>query len=195
MTIWFTADHHFQHANILNFTDKDTGKKLRPEFKTIQDHDNYIIDKHNKSVKDDDLVYFLGDVIWKTNQVSREILEALKGRKRLVVGNHDDVDWLMSTKLFEKVYLWKYFPEHNLIASHVPLHESDLKRAGRNVHGHSHQNVVTKRQENTSEMNSMGGGIFYEQVPDLRYLNVGMERTGYKPWSLETVLAGLVPND
>lgn len=186
MTIWFAADHHFQHKKILEFKDEN-GNLLRPDFKDIQQHDNTIIYRHNQLVDDDDLVYFLGDVTWKTNEIALEILQAMKGRKRLVVGNHDDVDWLMGTGLFEKTYLWKYFPEHNIIASHVPLAESDLKRTKFNVHGHIHEKVVTKTVDDTSEMNSTGGGLLSKQVTDLRYLNVGMERTGYRPFSLEEV--------
>ena len=178
MTIWFAADHHFQHAKILTFTDEN-GKRLRPEFENIQDHDNHIIAQHNSRVKDDDIVYFLGDVTWKTNEVAREILAALRGRKRLVVGNHDDVDFLMSTGAFERTYLWKYFPEHNLIASHVPLAERDLKRAKFNVHGHLHEKAVTHVSHNENSI--------ADTITDLRYLNVSMERTKYKPYSLEQI--------
>lgn len=185
MTIFFAADHHFQHANVLNFTNAK-GDKIRPEFSNIQNHDNFIISKHNHVVKPDDLVYFLGDVTWKTNLIAKEILQALNGRKRLVVGNHDDVDWLMSTGEFERVYLWKYFPEHNLIASHVPLAEADLKRAKYNVHGHLHDKEVTK----ITYSDNVGSSI----ITDTRYYNAGMERNDYTPISLETLLTKFSSN-
>ena len=183
MTIFFAADHHFQHEKILTFRSEKDFELIRPGFKNIEDHDEAIVRNHNRVVTDNDLTYFLGDVAWKFNSKTKEILQSLNGRKRLVVGNHDDVDWLMDqknvdgSKIFEKVYLWKYFPEHNLIASHVPLAESDLKRAKFNVHGHIHEKKVKKFK---------GASDF---VNDLRYLNVGMEQSGYTPFSLETVVA------
>lgn len=185
MTIFFHADHHFQHKNILEFRSKETNELLRPNFKDINEHDNTIIANHNRTVGKDDLTYFLGDVTWKTNLIATEILQAMNGRKRLVVGNHDDVDWLMSqknpdgSKIFEKVYLWKYFPEHNLIASHVPLSPDDLKRAKYNVHGHIHERVV--KRETYSEDKPI------DFIPDRRYLNVAMEQS-FTPVSLEDVL-------
>jgi len=193
MTIFFAADHHFQHANVLNFTNAK-GDKIRPEFSDIQNHDNFIISKHNHVVKPDDLVYFLGDVTWKTNLIAKEILQALNGRKRLVAGNHDDVDWLMSTGEFERVYLWKYFPEHNLIASHVPLAESDLKHAKYNVHGHIHEKVITKEIafDRTPDLEQLTIGK--ESITDTRYYNAGMERNDYTPISLETLLTKFSSN-
>lgn len=189
MTIFFAADHHFQHAKLLTFKDAN-GNLLRPNFKDIQEHDNTIIARHNSIVKPDDLVYFLGDVTWKTNLIAKEILQAMNGRKRLIVGNHDDVDFLMGTGFFERTYLWKYFPEHNLIASHVPLTVADLKRAKFNVHGHLHDKVVTKPHV-TLDDNLQPYETLLGPVTDMRYLNVGMERTGYKPFSLEEVLGML----
>ena len=35
MTIFFHADHHFQHKNILEFRSKETNELLRPNFKDI----------------------------------------------------------------------------------------------------------------------------------------------------------------
>lgn len=169
--IFFAADHHFQHSNILTFKNNN-GHPLRT-FSDIDVHDQAIIDTHNAVVKEDDLVYFLGDVIWKTNSRARDIINSLKGRKRLCVGNHDDVNFLFP--FFEKVYLWKYFPEHNLVASHVPIDHADL-RGKRNVHGHLHEKAV---KLNTG-------------CSDFNYYNVSMERTRYQPILLNTVLKGFI---
>lgn len=67
------------------------------------------------------------------------------GKKRLIIGNHDDITFLSSGGFFSKVQLWRQFPEYELILSHVPLHESSMYRGKDKsapmlgVHGHIHR--------------------------------------------------------
>lgn len=69
----------------------------------------------------------------------------LKGKKRLIVGNHDDISFLSSGGFFSKTYMWRVFRDFGLLLTHVPVHPSTLGE-GRfegsvlNVHGHIHQN-------------------------------------------------------
>lgn len=77
----FISDLHFGHKNCLEFDN-------RP-FDDIESHDKYIIDKWNSLVTDNDTVWILGDVSWYSVQKTLEILKALKGKKCLIVGNHD----------------------------------------------------------------------------------------------------------
>lgn len=169
-TTWFISDHHLQHANILNFKDKH-GCLIRPEFFIVEEMDEYIISSHNEVVGDNDTVYFLGDVVWKANQLARTQLNRMKGRKRLIVGNHDNIPFL--TPFFERVYLWKKFKDHDFIASHVPLAHDDMARTKFNVHGHLHEKDVLAK----------------DGTPDMRYLNVSVEQTGYMPVSLDEVVS------
>lgn len=99
MSIFFTSDLHFGHKNILNFA------KPRP-FSTIQEHDKAIIDNWNSVVKDNDIVYILGDLALGLNMEQLEInLKALKGHKHLIIGNHD------------KPKQYAYFLNNNLLES------------------------------------------------------------------------------
>lgn len=166
---FFISDHHFQHSGVLKFKDAHHCL-IRPEFDSVDEMNEYMIESHNKTVGVNDTVYFLGDVTWKTNTQSREIMSRLNGKKYLCVGNHDDVNFLYP--YFKKVYLWKYFPEFNMIASHVPLAKRDLKRAGYNVHGHTHEQFVKR----------VVAGVTQE---DWRYANVCVENIGYIPIELE----------
>lgn len=161
--IWFVSDHHFLHHNVLNFTTA-SGAKLRP-FNSLDDMHDEIIEKHNAVVKPDDVVYMGGDVTWKTNRSAAALINALNGQKRLVIGNHDDVNFLIKTGAFHRFYLWKYFPEYDFIFSHVPLHERDLKRTKFNVHGHTHDLVINDR----------------------RYMNVCLEQTRFRPVHIDQV--------
>ena len=53
--IFVISDTHFQHSNILKFTDRNTGKPVRP-FQTVQDMDETMVENWNKVVKPGDKV-------------------------------------------------------------------------------------------------------------------------------------------
>lgn len=77
----FISDLHFGHKNVLSFDN-------RP-FKTIEEHDEAIIQAWNQHVDIDDDVWILGDISWYGAQKTVEIFKRLNGTKHLVVGNHD----------------------------------------------------------------------------------------------------------
>ena len=148
--IWVTSDSHWNHVNILRFTDSNTGKLIRPEFKDVTDMNETMIRNWNSVVKPGDKVYHLGDVFFGDKEWFKSMWSRLNGSKRLIVGNHDDVKFLSSGGFFAKVMMWRMFPEFNILMSHVPLHDSGLYRGSTkdspmlNVHGHIHQNKSPK---------------------------------------------------
>ena len=78
---WFTADFHLGHQNIIRYCNRLFG--------TVADMDPQIIDRLNASVKEHDLLYFLGDFCRGTGK------EALAYRRRMwcknifsIEGNH-----------------------------------------------------------------------------------------------------------
>lgn len=73
--VYFSADWHFGHYNIIKYC-------KRP-FKDIEEMDEYIIEQHNKIVKKNDTFYCLGDA-GDCKHVKR-----LNGFKILIKGNHD----------------------------------------------------------------------------------------------------------
>lgn len=142
--IWVISDTHFNHGNILKFTDA-SGKKVR-DFASVEEMNEVMIERWNECVKAGDKIYHLGDVFfghinWVVNNWHR-----LNGKKRLVVGNHDDISNIVKRGMFEKVEMWRMFSEFNLLLTHVPVHESTLgerrfkDRHMINVHGHIHGN-------------------------------------------------------
>lgn len=80
--IFFTGDLHFGHENVLAF-DK------RP-FATVEEMDAELIRRWNNKVGKGDLVYVLGDMIWKTrNDDAPSLIKSLNGQIILIKGNHD----------------------------------------------------------------------------------------------------------
>jgi calcineurin-like phosphoesterase family protein len=141
--IWVTSDTHFNHANILNFTDSE-GNKVRP-FTSVEDMNQTMIERWNEVVKPGDKVYHLGDVFFGSKDSFKQLWPKLNGSKRLIVGNHDDIPFLSSGGFFQKVQMWRVFREWSITMSHVPIHSSGfynykLDKPTLNVHGHIHQN-------------------------------------------------------
>ena len=82
--IFYIADTHFGHANILKYDN-------RP-FMSVEEMDEAIINNGNKAVSNTDIVYMLGDVSWYSRYTGKttEILNKLNGYKILIQGNHDN---------------------------------------------------------------------------------------------------------
>ncbi|MEY9198414.1 calcineurin-like phosphoesterase family protein [Sinorhizobium fredii] len=76
---YFTADSHFGHSKMLEF---------RP-FESTDEMDRYLIDAWNSVVRDGDIIWYLGDFSYHDESRTRAIFSQLKGRKRLILGNHD----------------------------------------------------------------------------------------------------------
>ncbi len=83
--IYFTADLHFGHTNILkhqpnrHFADENDSTK----------HDEWLLDLWCRTVDKKDIVYILGDLTFFKSEGARRLLEKLSGQKYMIVGNHD----------------------------------------------------------------------------------------------------------
>ena len=80
--IYFTADTHFSHTNIIKYCD-------RP-FSSAEEMDEVLIKNWNDTVTKNDTVYVLGDFCFKSKGRWREILLRLKYKQIFFIkGNHD----------------------------------------------------------------------------------------------------------
>ena len=81
---WYMADPHFGHAAILR-----SQPATRP-FSTVECMDAAIIERVNERVAPGDLLYILGDFAFSRDDAYLEhVFHSLRGRKVLVLGNHD----------------------------------------------------------------------------------------------------------
>lgn len=171
--IWFISDTHFCHDNILTFKGDD-GTLIRQGFKDVAHMNEAMVENWNSVVKDGDHVWHLGDVFMKPKQRSAyldNLLRSLKGRKRLVAGNHDDLRNPLIQEHFEKIALWRIFKEENFFCCHVPQRKDTFRYCGFQVHGHIHEKVMYDS---------------YHQ-PDPAYINVCVERTKYTPVHMDEI--------
>lgn len=138
--IWVVSDTHFNHANILKFEDSN-GNRVRPFFTSVQDMNEFMIAQWNSRVSPSDHVWHLGDVYFGSSEAANNILSRLMGKKRLILGNHDNGKDQVLQKHFQKIVLWRQFTgDEKVTLTHVPMHESGLIKTNWNVHGHIHQN-------------------------------------------------------
>ena len=136
MTIFFTADSHFGHYNILKYCN-------RP-FSSIREHDSTLIDNWNSKVKSKDIVYHLGDFSMK-RFLRNKILPKLNGKIHLIRGNHDRK--LKSDEKFASIseYAEIKIDKKTVVLFHYPIESWNRRIHGTiHLHGHSHGNLQNR---------------------------------------------------
>ena len=173
--IWFTSDTHFCHENIIKYCE-------RP-YADASQMDEALISKYNEVVKDNDTVYHLGDFSMDsyTPEIKAvrepyliEVFKRLKGKKILIIGNHDHSYLELYSKLFETMF--PYYEIKNdankskIILSHYPFESWNGKNHGWiHLHGHSHgQALILKNRYDVG----VDSNNFYPISIDDMYLKV-----------------------
>ncbi len=92
--IYFISDLHLGHKNILQFGQRDHAD--------IEDMHIEMVKQWNTKVrKQNSIVYVLGDVCMDIEDM--RWLDYMNGHKRLILGNHDQFDYNVYRKYFQKV--------------------------------------------------------------------------------------------
>jgi len=177
---FYIADTHFGHENVIKFDN-------RP-FKTVKEMDEQLVTNWNNAVDKGDIVYILGDFLWKTREIS--IINRLNGQKILIKGNHDRTHSKEYQKCFVKIVDYEEVKdgENKVILSHYPIIAYNGSFAGRNIHlhGHTHLSEENKMVENFIKNNNTNS------FP-MKIYNVGcmMPYMNYTPRELDWILKGV----
>jgi calcineurin-like phosphoesterase family protein len=172
--IYFTADTHFGHVNVIKMSN-------RP-FADINEMNKTLITNWNSLVSDRDEIYILGDFLFKsTGLEAKRILQKLNGKKYLVKGNHEkylsDPDFDESLFEWVKDYHVLDYKDSRFILFHYPILEWQFyHRKSAHLYGHVHNNV-SHIQEETNKFRSWSE----------RAINVGVDVNNYFPVSAEDV--------
>jgi calcineurin-like phosphoesterase family protein len=174
--LYFTADTHFNHANII--------KNNKRPFSNVEQMNNILIQNWNSCVSEDDEIYILGDFMLNngTGKDANNILRRLNGKKYLIKGNHDE-NYLKDEDFDEGNFLWidnyhAFF--HNkikIILFHYPILEWD-KYSSDAVHLFGHVHNYSKYPEQQKRVNIVGK----------RAINVGVDVNNFRPISIEKIL-------
>lgn len=171
MKTFVIADPHFGHKNIIQYCN-------RP-FESVSEMDKALIDNWNKTVSNDDIIWVLGDFALASRDYTKSIIKSLRGRKRLILGNHDrySQEWYREAG-FEFVSPYPILIENFIILSHAPLEFLNENFPFFNIYGHVHN-------DSTYEDVTYNGGC------------VCVERTKYKPMDMDwiRIAAGKIKND
>ena len=168
--IYYISDLHFGHRNVIEMDD-------RP-FESIEEMDAALIRRWNERVTDEDDVYIVGDFAYHNGYTATWYLRQLKGRKHLIVGNHDrhTLQDAKAMECFASVEKMVRILDNDRVVSlcHFPVAEWNGKRyGGYHVHGHLHN----RRDE------------VYEFMSRFRTaLNAGCMMNGYRPVTLDELI-------
>jgi calcineurin-like phosphoesterase family protein len=141
--IFLTSDLHFGH-------DREFVWKVRG-YDSVQDMNLTQVQKWNETVKDDDDVYVLGDLMLGST-AGIEFIKQLKGRLHIVLGNHDTATReamyreLHNVVEVAEVGLRLKHNKHHFVMTHYPmltgnLEKESLKQMTLNLYGHTHQST------------------------------------------------------
>ena len=181
--VFFTADLHFGHENVIGFDN-------RP-FATVDEMDSELIKRWNNKVGKGDLVYVLGDMIWKSkNNDAESIIKSLNGQIILIKGNHDR--FISNAKAKKALAGIKDLDDitvkledgttRRCILSHyfMPFYNCHHFKAI-HLHGHSHNTEEAKVELEIAErLNEKG---FINEI-----YNVGCMYWNYEPVTLDEIL-------
>lgn len=165
---FFTADTHFGHRFVAGLR-RDRGWFSADDDELQGTHDAFLIDAWNRTVGPRDEVWVLGDFSFRVPSATIPIFKALRGRKHLVIGNHDpkrivrDLEWESVHELVSR----KFDGGHRAVLCHFPLLTWDRAQYGTwMLHGHSH------------------GGL---AAPPTTRMDVGVDLWWGRPFSLDEV--------
>jgi len=132
--IWFSADYHLGHQNIIKYC-------KRP-FQSVLEMDTVILHNLFSSVRKGDTLYFLGDLTFKAG-IARKFLSRCDDhglQVRLIIGNHDK--WIKDDEFQSRQidHLSTIIPKGQVIVMcHYAMRVWDRSHYGSwQLYGHSH---------------------------------------------------------
>ena len=167
---FFTADHHFFHANII--------KSCNRPFSSVEEMNRGLVERWNATVDPNDIIYYGGDMFYRGHtKECGEILDQLNGRIHFVQGNHDKI----ASKFRSRFESWNDMLEikHDgklIVLCHYAMRTWNKScHDSYHVHGHSH-------------------GQLPEDPRSLSF-DIGIDCWDYYPVSVEAVLAKMAAKE
>lgn len=164
--IYFTADNHFYHKNIIKYCN-------RP-FQSVEEMNHSMIQSWNNMITNNDIVYILGDLSLGNLDSQKRITQQLNGQKILILGNHDCEDSYKNSDFIEVIdYKEVCHNNRRFVLFHYPLmswHKSN--KGSIMIHGHCHGNNV----------------IHPNSILNKNIIDVGVDCNHYMPFSINDIL-------
>lgn len=138
--IFYCSDHHIYHK--LRWQ-----SNRRNDYESIQELNEQIVENHNRKVGKEDIVYFLGDVIFSLSSdlelKMRDTVGRMNGEKILILGNHDfhNNKKIAFSQHFKEIREGAVIKDsgNNIHLCHYPLLIWwNKSRGSYHIHGHLH---------------------------------------------------------
>ena len=176
-TIWFTSDTHYNHRNIVSgVSDWENTDRCR-QFPTLEAHNEWLVNEINSKVKENDILFHLGD--WSFGGIEQITIfrEAINCKNvHLVLGNHDHhiktklhlQDLFSSVSRILDVIIDKKW---KIVMCHFPMRVwEDSHKASIMLFGHTHGTIDKPKDfENPAWIS----GDFYTH--NARTMDVGID--------------------
>ncbi len=174
MSVYFLGCPHFGHKWMAHH------RGFQDEFY----HDEHIIQEWNKVIQKKDLVWILGDITMESKEHYYR-LDALNGRKKVVLGNHDLPEH--TRELLNYVETVAGCVDYKgYILSHIPIHPNEISFCRGNIHAHIHENKLNE----VSIMDRYGDPLNPDSTKSAtlhKYFNVDAQAINYKPISMDEI--------
>lgn len=184
------------------------GCQNKYENRTLE-HDKLVKENWNRIVTNADNVYILGDIgkIGNNQDTERliEIIATLKGRKTLIVGNHDVLKDIRLKQLFVEICDYKEITDnfngmsHKLVLSHYPIlmwngqHKNVIHLYG-HVHATDEWNVYKHSLQYLNDYFKDKTLKGYTDCPKAKAYNVGAALS-YIDWTPRTLKEIIAANE
>jgi len=177
---YYISDLHLCHQAAIGFDN-------RP-FANLDEMHKIIINNWNNVIKGLDNVYILGDVGWKQDETI-EIIKKLKGKKHLILGNHDKKNKVLDCFSSVNNYLELKDNGLNIVLSHYPIaHWNKSDYGSVHLYGHIHEGRESRPFEfYKSHMRELGFPYFCYNVGCM------LENIDYTPRTLKEIMGDEYP--
>lgn len=195
--IYFIGDMHLHNKNQ---TKEGTCNYDGRPFDTVEEMNRYFLKHWNKRINNGDTVIIAGDMSMRgRNDELIALVSQLRGKKILVLGNHDDVSDYRYAKLFDEICHYKEMTisfggkAYKIVVSHYPiLCWNGQHRGTILLYAHTHNSIEYEFfQKCLTEMNeSEELSLRRQGGQKIRAINIGamMPYMGYKPRTLQELL-------
>ena len=193
---YYISDLHILHKNVCG---EGNNFDNRP-FETMKEMMEYIKYHWNKKITNADDVYILGDMCWKENEEAIQFVSTLKGKKHLILGNHDRCKDGRYAQQFVEIVPYKEMKEfingkqYRLILSHYPImfwnHQHRLKdNVPVNIHLYGHLHNSQEEAIYQSFIQALNNEYHIECIA--RNVGCMMPYIHYEPRNIQEILSFL----
>ncbi len=191
MTVWFTADLHLGHGNIIKYCNRpflspaeqqrvrdDPRGRWRLSDETVRRHDDALIDTINERVQRDDILWMLGDFCMGRFEEARRYRDRIDCQNvHLVWGNHDhrSIRPLFDQAIEQGMI---HVDGQEIWLNHYPMRSWNKAFHGSwHFYGHVHGRLAREDQEK----------------PSMLTKDVGVDACEYRPWSFRELREYMAP--